>query len=70
MANLAEFQAGTYDRARHGPPRVGWECIHTQDFLGLVDLLIAIGQSLPEGDPALPRLESLYSTRSFVLDEV
>jgi endoglucanase len=69
MANLTEVQDGTYDTVKHGPPRVGREFIHRDDFFGLVDLLVAIGESLPEGDPAMPRIQKLYDTRAFVLEE-
>jgi len=30
---------------------------------------VAIGQELPEADPAIERIESLYATRGFVLNE-
>ncbi|MBY0261301.1 MAG: hypothetical protein K2Q20_03110, partial [Phycisphaerales bacterium] len=69
MAHLASVQDGTYDTARLGPPRVAREFIHSDDYAGLIDLLVAIGQRLPEGDPAMPRIVKLFETRSFVLDE-
>lgn len=69
MADLAAVQDGTYDAARLGPPRVAREFIHKDDYFGLIDLLVAIGQRLPEGDPAMPRIAKLFETRSFVLAE-
>lgn len=69
MADLAELQAGTYDRARKGPPRVGREYIALSDFEGLVDLLTAIGLELPEVDPVVERIERLYQKHAFVLEE-
>lgn len=69
MADLAEVQAGTYDAARLGPPRVGREFIHKNDYFGLIDLLVAIGQSLPDADPVLERIEKLYAKTSHVLGE-
>lgn len=67
MAHLAEVQAGTHDAAKHGPPRVGREFIHKDDYFGLVDLLVAIGQSLPDADPALERIERLFAKTKHVL---
>lgn len=67
MSDLQSVQDGTFDQARNGPPRVGREYIGVEDFHGLVDLLVGIGQSLPTTDPALPRIEMLYHTRGFVL---
>ena len=69
MAGLAALQDGTYDDAALGPPRAAREFIHVDDYAGLVDLLVAIGQRLPEGDPAMPRIARLFDTRAFVLDE-
>ncbi len=67
MADLAEVQAGTFDAQRKGPPRVGREFIHRDDYHGLVDLLVAIGQSLPEGGGALERIEKLFEKTRGVL---
>lgn len=69
MADLAAVQDGTYDEGRLGPARVGPEYIHRDDYHGLIDLLVAIGTSLPEGDPALPRIEKLYEKHAAVLAE-
>jgi endoglucanase len=68
MPHLTELQAGTYDRARLGPPRAEREFIHTQDYLGLIDLLVALGQSLPTPDSKAERFDTLYRTRRYVLD--
>lgn len=69
MSNLAAVQDGKWDAATKGPPRVAREYISLADFNGMVDLLVAIGQDLPEADPALDKIEVLYATRSFVLRE-
>lgn len=69
MAHLAEVQAGTHDAAKLGPPRVGREFIHKDDYFGLIDLLVAIGQSLPDADPALERIEKLFVKTKQVLGE-
>jgi endoglucanase len=68
MAHLAELQAGTYDRARLGPPRAAREFISTSDYLGLVELLVAIGQDLPRAAPVLELVEKLYREKQHVLD--
>ena len=70
MADLAAVQDGTYDRAKLGPPRVGREFIAATDYHGLIDLLIAIGRSLPHGDPVLPRIHQLYQKHQSVLKEL
>lgn len=69
MANLAEVQAGTYDRERLGPPRIEREVNALSDYEGLVDLLVAIGLRLPEADTAVERIEKLYARHEFVLAE-
>jgi putative aminopeptidase FrvX len=70
MGKLAEVQAGTYDVARNGPPPMEREFIHSSDYAGLVDLLVAIGQDLPEADPVLERIEKLYDrTKSVIADD-
>lgn len=69
MADLAEVQAGTYDRERNGPPRIGREFIALSDYEGLVDLLVAIGMDLPEANPVVERIERLYEKHAFVLGE-
>ena len=70
MSDLASVQDGTYDRAALGPPRVGREFIGLQDYFGLIDLLVAIGQSLPlpgKGSAKVARFESLLASRQDVL---
>jgi putative aminopeptidase FrvX len=69
MADLQAVQDGTYDAKAKGPPRVAREFIAESDYHGLVDLLVGIGTKLPAEDPALGRIEMLYRTRGFVLDE-
>ena len=69
MSNLAAVQDGKWDTVRNGPPRIAREFISLSDFNGLVDLLVAIGQDLPEADPALDKIEVLYATRSSILKE-
>lgn len=67
MASLAEVQDGTYDASRLGPPRVGREIIHKDDYFGMIDLLVAIGQSLPEANPAVERIERLFARTAHVV---
>ncbi|MBL8990801.1 MAG: hypothetical protein JNJ48_04385 [Phycisphaerae bacterium] len=72
MAHLDAVQAGTYDASRLGPPRCAREFIHTRDFLGLVDLLVGLGERLPA--PARAgglgeRFERLYNERAYVLGD-
>ena len=69
MTNLAEHQAGTYDAARLGPARCGPEQIHTKDFLGLVELLVGLGERLPEPNEQDfgKRIEKLYNEKGSVL---
>jgi endoglucanase len=69
MSDLAAVQDGKWDTAAKGPPRVAREYIALADYNGMVDLLVAIGQDLPEADPALDKIEVLYATRAFVLKE-
>lgn len=69
MAHLDRVQAGTYDATELGPPRCEREFIHTRDYLGLVDLLVALGRRMPDMDQCrLPiDLDHLYAQRSSVL---
>lgn len=69
MTDLDTVQAGKHDAAKDGPPRIGREFISVDDYFGLIDLLIALGQGLPEVDPIVPRLEALYAGKSAVLRE-
>lgn len=68
MPHLAELHAGTYDRARHGPPRAAREFISISDYRGLIDLLVAIGERLVRTDPVMERVEKLYSEKKQILD--
>lgn len=63
MADLEAVQAGTTT----APARVGREYISVADFNGLVDLLVACAEGLPEVSPMMERMEKLWAERSFVL---
>jgi len=67
MPFLTELQAGTYDADANGPPRCAREFIHTQDYLGLIDLLVALGTNLPSASPLTPLLDKLYNEKKYVL---
>lgn len=67
MPYLTELQAGTYDRATLGPARCAPEFIHTQDYLGLIDLLVALGENLPEPEHGTARFDKLYESKGYVL---
>lgn len=70
MPHLAELQAGTYDHAKFGPPRAAREFIHTADYLGLVDLLVALARKLPDGNTAFAaRLERMVSELAYLIKE-
>lgn len=69
MSDLDLVQEGRWDAAANGPPRVAREFIGAADYAGLVELLTAIGRELPGADNVMPRIESLYATRGFVLNE-
>lgn len=69
MSELQAVQDGAWDVAAKGPPRIAREFIGARDYLDFVELLTALGQELPEADSALGRIESLYTTRGFVLNE-
>jgi hypothetical protein len=64
MADLDRVQAGT----NTDPPRIEREFIAVADFEGLVDLLIACGQRLPDGGGAGDRFDRLWEQRRFVLE--
>jgi endoglucanase len=66
MAELQAVQDGTYDKSK-GPPRIAREFIHRDDYLGMVDLLVAIGRDLPAADPAMARIEGLWAKTKGVL---
>jgi endoglucanase len=63
MADLAAVQAGTNTTR----PRVGPEYIALADFEGLVDLLVACGEFLPEAPSVRERIDTLWAERAFVL---
>jgi putative aminopeptidase FrvX len=65
MADLAAVQAG----ANTHPPRLAPEFISVSDFDGLVDLLVACGQRLPDGPQVAGRIEKLWNELRFVLEE-
>lgn len=65
MADLAAVQAGAFA----GRPRVGREFISLSDYEGLVDLLVACGESLTAGGAMAERIEKLWNERAFVLEE-
>ncbi|MBC7773377.1 MAG: hypothetical protein H7210_12850 [Pyrinomonadaceae bacterium] len=71
MPYLTELQAGggAYDTQVLGPPRAAREFIAVSDYLGLIELLVAIGLELPSVDPVLERVEKLYVDKGSVLDE-
>jgi endoglucanase len=63
MADLTAVQAGTNTER----PRVGRECIAITDFIGMVELLVGCGTSLPDRPPFRQRIEKLWEERAFVL---
>jgi endoglucanase len=63
MADLAAVQAGTNTTR----PRVGPEYIAVSDFDGLVDLLAACGEFLPDAPSIRERIDKLWTERAFVL---
>lgn len=64
MADLGAVQAKT-NTAR---PRVGREHVAIRDYLGLVELLAAVGLSLPDKPSFREKLDTLWDERAFVLD--
>lgn len=67
MSELDRVQGGTWDAKTLGPPRIAREFIALSDYLGLVDLLTAIGRELPTADPIMPRLDKLFENKAGVL---
>jgi endoglucanase len=68
MPHLDALQADRYDAGHLGPPRAAREFIHCDDYLGLVDLLIALGLKLPEAGSGVERFEALLAEKGYVLD--
>ncbi len=67
MPHLSEHQAGTYDAKTLGPARCEREFIHTEDYLGMIDLLVALGHELPGAEGFLNRLEKMFEDKRGVL---
>tara|TARA_R110000868_G_scaffold119469_1_gene316716 strand:+ start:453368 stop:454657 length:1290 start_codon:yes stop_codon:yes gene_type:complete len=67
MANLTEAQAGTHEQTFGSPPRVGREHIGIDDYQGMIDLLIACAQSLPESPAFIERIEKLWTDKQSIL---
>lgn len=63
MADLDAVQAGT----NSSPPRVDREFVSVSDYHGLVDLLIACGERLPQAPSTMERIEKLWNERHDVL---
>lgn len=63
MADLDAVQAGS----NTAPPHVAREFISIADFDGLVDLLVACGQSIPASGGFRDRLDKLWDSRRSVL---
>lgn len=64
MADLAAVQAGRHS----GPCRIEREFIGRDDFHGLVDLLCACGERLPDSPPVPVRVDRLWDELGFVLE--
>lgn len=67
MPHLDALQAGTYNRDTLGPPRCAPEFIHTNDYLALIELLVALGQKIPANPGLGDRFNKLYNDRHYVL---
>ncbi|QOJ00209.1 MAG: hypothetical protein HRU70_06790 [Phycisphaeraceae bacterium] len=65
MGDLDAVQGGT----NTSPPAPAPEFISLRDFDGMVELLAACAERLPEGDPVLPLVGRLWLQRSGVLDQ-
>lgn len=63
MADLEAVQAGTNTT----PPKVDREFVSVADFHGLVDLLIACGERLPQAPATMERIDKLWNERQGVL---
>lgn len=70
MPHLDLLQAGRYDASTLGPPRAAREFIHTHDYFGLVDLLVALGlRGVRPSDQehARARFDRLHADKGYVL---
>lgn len=69
MPYLTELQENRYDAAKLGPARCAREYIHTQDYLGLVDLLVVIAtKGVEPADSGVGKLvDKLYAEKGYVL---
>jgi endoglucanase len=65
MADLQRVQDGEKDAVESA--RAAHEFIGTDDFHGLVDLLIACGTDLTASEPPTAMMEKLFAERAFVL---
>jgi endoglucanase len=65
--NMAELEAVQAER-NTAPPRVGREFIGVSDYGGLVDLLVACGQRLPDDAGFIGRVERLWERHAGVLE--
>ena len=63
MGDLTNVQAGT----NTSPAKIEREFIGLDDYEGLVDLLIACGERLPEIGLSPDRFDKLWNERHFVL---
>lgn len=63
MGDLAAVQARTNTSA----PKVGREYVSLSDFDGLVDLLVACGEDLPEGGSLAAMVDRIWNEKSAVL---
>lgn len=65
MADLERVQAGEADAVRGAA--IAPEIISLADYHGLIDLLIACGVGLDEGEPIRERMERIHAKLGFVL---
>jgi endoglucanase len=63
MGDLAAVQAKTNTE----PPRIAREYVSLADYDGLVDLLVACGEELPEANPVAGLVEKLWREKAAVL---
>ncbi|TVQ32275.1 MAG: M20/M25/M40 family metallo-hydrolase [Phycisphaeraceae bacterium] len=67
MGELDRIQEAVLHGEKNIIARIAPEYISIDDYHGLIDLLIACGESLGDVEPVLKRLEKLYEERAFVL---